>query len=79
VSIAAFDLDGATVLVGITRVGKNGSVSQEQHSGVASIAERETMTLIELACDDGEVRTYPFDPRSLSIAAPGGLLSTPII
>jgi hypothetical protein len=71
VSIAASDLDGATVLVGITRVAKDGSVSQEQHSGVASISERETVTLVELACDDGEVRTYPFDARSLSIATPG--------
>lgn len=70
-SIAASDLDGATVLVGITRVAKDGSVSQEQHSGVASIAEHENMTLVELACDDGEVRKYPFDPRSLSVATPG--------
>ena len=70
-SIVASDLEGATVLVGITHVAKDGSVSQEQHSGVASIVEHENVTLIELACDDGEVREYPFDTRSLSIATPG--------
>jgi hypothetical protein len=65
------DLEGAIVLVGITRKHKDGSISQEQHSGVASVRHYENMSVVDVHCDDGISRNYPFDVRTLEVARPG--------
>jgi hypothetical protein len=64
-------LDGKRLLVGITREHSSGEVTQEQFLGVARIEDQGDLCLIVLECSDGQIREYPFDNRSLAIAAPG--------
>ena len=70
-TIEPSDLEGAIVLVGVTRKHKDGTITQEQHSGVASVRQFEDMSVIDLHCDDGVTRDYPFDARTLEVARPG--------
>ena len=65
------DLDGATILVGITRLHADGSCSQEQFAGRATLKHRQDFSLVELQCTDGEQRSYPFDALSLQRAPEG--------
>jgi hypothetical protein len=66
------DLEEATILVGVTRMKPDGSYTQEQHCGVASIVTQENgIQVVQIACDDGEFREYPFDERTLEPAPPG--------
>ena len=65
------ELEGAKLLVGITRFAEDGSYEQEQYAGTASIEDCGSYCLVHLHCSDGEVRNYPFDARSLDRAAPG--------
>ena len=65
------ELDGAKVLIGVTREHLSGEVSQDQFVGVAQISDEESYCLISITCDDGEVREYPFDARTLAKAPPG--------
>jgi hypothetical protein len=65
------DVDGRTILVGITRQARDGSHEQEQFVGIAGIEDRETYALVRLRCDDGEMRDYPFDARTLQRAPAG--------
>jgi hypothetical protein len=64
-------VDGRTILVGVTRLADDGSYEQEQFVGIASIEDCETHALVRLRCDDGEVRDYPFDTRTLQRAPAG--------
>ena len=65
------ELEGRTVLVGITRLANDGGSEQEQFVGTATIDDRETYALVQLKCDDGEIRDFPFDARSLQRAPVG--------
>jgi hypothetical protein len=66
------DLEDAIILVGITRMKPDGGYTQEQHCGVASIGTQENgIQVVQIACDDGESREYPFDARTLQPAPPG--------
>ncbi len=65
------ELEGRTLLVGITHVAADGSHTQEQYAGTASISDRGSYSLVTVACSDGETRNYPFDSRSLERAGPG--------
>ena len=64
-------LEGARVLVGITREHISGEVSQQQFAGVARVEDQGGYCLVSLDCTDGETRSYPFDARTLERAAPG--------
>lgn len=64
-------LDGAMLLVGITREHRSGEVSQEQFCGTATISDHGAHCLVSIQCSDGEVREYPFDSRTLEKARPG--------
>jgi hypothetical protein len=70
-SIAASDLQGRTVLVGIRRYVESGSYSQEQHIAKATIVSQSEYDLVRLHCQDGEIREYPFDERFFEKARPG--------
>ena len=70
-SISPQNLEGAIVLVGVTRERKDGTVTQEQYSGVASVERFDEMSVVNIHCDDGEVRNYPFDEQTLEVARPG--------
>ena len=70
-SIEPSDLEGAIILIGITRKHKDGTITQEQHSGVAIVRRYEGMSIIDVQCDDGVSRDYPFDARTLEVARPG--------
>jgi hypothetical protein len=65
------DIAGRTILVGITRQARDGSYEQEQFVGIAGIEDCKTYALVRLRCDDGEVRDYPFDARTLQRAPAG--------
>ena len=65
------EVDGRRILVGITRVAADGSYEQEQFVGTASLEDHQTYALMRLKCDDGEIRDYPFDARSLQRAPAG--------
>ncbi|MEA3001451.1 MAG: hypothetical protein QOH81_239 [Sphingomonadales bacterium] len=65
------EVDGSVILLGITCLGADGTPPQEQFVGVGSIEDQQTYALIRIRCDDGEVRDYPFEARSLQRAPPG--------
>ncbi|MDQ8756359.1 hypothetical protein RCO27_08965 [Sphingosinicella sp. LHD-64] len=65
------ELEGRVILIGITRLAKDGNYTQEQFAGVASIEDQQAYALVRIDCDDGKVREYPFDVRTLERAAPG--------
>jgi len=65
------EVEGRVILVGVTRLAKDGSYTQEQFAGLASIEDQQTYALVRIDCDDGQVREYPFDARTLQRAAPG--------
>ena len=65
------ELEGAKLLVGITCEHLSGEISQEQFVGIASVQDQGSYCLISIMCDDGEVREYPFDARTLVKAPPG--------
>jgi hypothetical protein len=69
--IDAAELEGAKILIGITREHLSGEVSQEQFVGMAHISDQESYCLASILCDDDEVREYPFDTRVLQKAPPG--------
>ena len=64
-------LDGAKVLIGITRQATDGSYEQEQYVGIVQLEDHGEYCLVRVRCSDGEVRDYPFDARSLERALPG--------
>jgi hypothetical protein len=64
-------LDGAKVLVGITREHLSGKVSQDQFWGIAHVDDQGDYCLVTLECGDGESRSYPFDSRTIARAEPG--------
>jgi hypothetical protein len=71
-AIAPEELEGSKVLVGITRIKQDRTQTQEQFGGVATIVTQESgIKIIEVACDDGQVREYPFDVHTLERARPG--------
>ena len=65
------ELQGRTILVGLTRLLGGDDYEQEQFAGTASISDAEGYCLVTLHCTDGEVRDYPFDARSLQRAQAG--------
>ncbi|MCP5383654.1 MAG: hypothetical protein H6913_03455 [Altererythrobacter sp.] len=65
------ELDGETILVGLTRVAADGSTVQEQFGGKARIVDGKKLCLVYVDCTDGETRNWPFDNRSLERARPG--------
>ena len=65
------NLEGAKVLLGVTREQESGEVSQEQFVGLASVKDEGSYCLVSIQCDDGESREYPFDARTLERAPPG--------
>ena len=65
------ELDGARILVGVTKLADDGSYEQEQFVGTAEIEDRGTHALLRLQCDDGQAREYPFDARALQRAPAG--------
>jgi hypothetical protein len=65
------ELEGARLLVGITREHLSGEVSQEQFTGIAHVSDQQGYSLVSILCSDGEVREYPFDARTLEKAQPG--------
>jgi hypothetical protein len=65
------ELNGARILVGVTREFPDGSYEQEQHSGIARVEDRGSYCLVLLDCSDGVERDYPFDARTLQRAQPG--------
>jgi hypothetical protein len=65
------EIDGRVILVGLTRYQSDGGYTQEQFVGVADVEDRETYALVRVSCDDGVVRDYPFDARSLKRAPAG--------
>jgi hypothetical protein len=65
------DLEGRKILIGITWELADGGYEQEQFVGVASIEDQATYALVRVRCDDGEVRDYPFDVRTLQRAPAG--------
>jgi hypothetical protein len=65
------ELDGAKVLIGITRELQGGGYEQEQYHGTASFEDQGSFGLVIVQCSDGIEREYPFDARSLARAAPG--------
>ncbi|MGN6058230.1 MAG: hypothetical protein ACTHOI_06565 [Sphingomicrobium sp.] len=64
-------LDGARILVGVTREHRSGDVSQEQFWGISRIEDQGDVCLVVVECSDGKIREYPFDNRTLAKAAPG--------
>ena len=64
-------LEGARLLVGITREHQSGEVSREQFWGVAHIEDHGDLCLVVIECKDGKIREYPFDNRTLQEASPG--------
>ena len=64
-------LNGSVILVGITRFDEDGNYEQSQFAGKASVRDADTYCLVDLTCTDGEVRSFPFDRRSLAKARPG--------
>src|SRR3546814_18662048 len=64
---------GKTVLVGLTWIAPDESQSHQQFGG--SIAGFETegreTPLVQIECDDGETRSYPWHESAVSVAAPG--------
>ena len=65
------DIDGRRILVGVTTLADDGSYQQEQFAGTAEFEDCGTYALVRLRCDDGEVRDYPFDTRTLQRAPAG--------
>src|SRR3546814_14355857 len=70
------DLDrqiGKAVLVGLTWIAPDESQSHQQFGG--SIAGFETegreTPLVQIECDAGETRSYPWHESAVSVAAPG--------
>jgi hypothetical protein len=69
--IEPLDLEGAKILIGITREHLSGEISQEQFVGIAHVEKGEEFWEVYIACEDGVIRDFPFDTRSLS-KSPGG-------
>jgi hypothetical protein len=65
------ELEGASVLIGITRELGDGTHELEQYHGTASFEDQGDYGLVIVQCSDGTDRQYPFDSRSLERAAPG--------
>ena len=59
------------MLIGVTREHSSGEISQEQFAGIAHVSDQVSYCLVSVMCDDGEVREYPFDVRTLEKAPPG--------
>jgi hypothetical protein len=70
------DLDqqiGKTVLVGLTWIAPDESQSHQQFGGSITgfVTEGRETPLVQVECDDGETRSYPWNESAVTVAAPG--------